>query len=57
MTKIILAAFLASAFLVSLPARAADPAPAPGAEKAEKGKKEKKDDKDKKKDEKAGGGW
>ena len=56
MLKIILAGFLASAFLTSVTARADEPA----GEKADKGKKEKKEKKEKK-DEKAekpaGGGW
>jgi len=57
MIKTILAAVLASAFLISLPVRAEDKAGAPTGEKTEKGKKEKKDDG--KKDEKkaGGGGW
>jgi ribosomal protein L12E/L44/L45/RPP1/RPP2 len=63
MMKTILATFLAATFLISVPVRAEDKAPAPAGEKAEKakGKKDKQDQKDKKeesKDEKpAGGGW
>ena len=44
MLKTILATVVAGAFLISVPARAEDKAPAP--EKAEKAKKEKKEKKD-----------
>ena len=59
MTKMILAAVVAGAFLISMPVRAEDkPAgeKAEKAEKAEKGKKEKAEKKEAGKKE-AGGGW
>ncbi len=59
MIKSILAAVVAAAFLMSVPVRADDKAPAAAGEKTDKDKKDKKDkgDKKDKKDEKAGGGW
>jgi len=51
MIKMILAAVVASAFLMSTAVRAEDKPAGDKAEKAEKGKKEKKDGK------KEGGGW
>jgi hypothetical protein len=57
MIKMILAAVVAGAFLISMPVRAEDKAAGDKTEKtekAEKGKKEKKEDKAGKKE---GGGW
>jgi len=51
MIKMILAAVVAGAFLMSTPVRAEDKPAGEKAEKAEKGKKEKKEGK------KEGGGW
>jgi ribosomal protein L12E/L44/L45/RPP1/RPP2 len=56
MIKTVMATVVAAAFLISIPARAEDKAPAP--DKAEKSKKDKKEKKEEpKKEEKAGGGW
>ena len=57
MLKAIFATVVAGAFLISVPVRAEEKAPAPEkAEKAKKDKKEKKDD-SKKEEKAAGGGW